>query len=59
MQLDLFKRGRHLRIEITVACQVAFILFGYGQAVFSGIVGNTDFLNTVNRKSRSLFTSPL
>lgn len=26
----------------------AFVLFGYDQGVFSGIVGNEDFLNTVS-----------
>ncbi|KAI9693250.1 MAG: hypothetical protein M1822_005246 [Bathelium mastoideum] len=30
---------------------MAFILFGYDQGVFSGIVGNQDFLDTVNHPS--------
>ncbi|KAJ9627867.1 hypothetical protein H2203_003085 [Taxawa tesnikishii (nom. ined.)] len=54
MQLNLFGRGFKLRLAIAVACEMAFILFGYDQGVFSGIVGNEDFLNTVNHPSAGL-----
>lgn len=45
-QYNVFGRGRSLRWSITIACQIAFVLFGYDQGVFSGIVGNEDFRNT-------------
>lgn len=41
-----FGKGKSLRWAITFACQLAFILFGYDQGVFSGIIGNTDFRET-------------
>ncbi|KAL9529012.1 MFS-type transporter [Sphaerulina musiva] len=44
MQYNMFGRGRSLRWAITMACQ--FILFGYDQGVFSGIVGNEHFRET-------------
>jgi hypothetical protein len=44
--LNLFGEGRRLRWAITFACQLAFILFGYDQGVFSGIIGNEDFRAT-------------
>lgn len=40
-----FGRGFRLRTAITVACQLAFVLFGYDQGVFSGIVGNQNWLD--------------
>ncbi len=43
---NLFGRGLTLQIAITISCQLAFVLFGYDQGVFSGIVGNDDFLST-------------
>ncbi|KAI9801921.1 MAG: hypothetical protein M1833_002236 [Piccolia ochrophora] len=43
MQFNFYGRGFPLRVAITVACQLAFVLFGYDQGVFSGIVGNEDF----------------
>ena len=49
-----FGRGFKLRAAITIACQLAFVLFGYDQGVFSGIVGNEDFLNTFNHPSPGL-----
>ena len=52
--INLFGRGFKLRAAITIACQMAFILFGYDQGVFSGIVGNEDFLNTFGHPSPSL-----
>jgi MFS family permease len=73
MQINLFGRGLKLQIAITVACEMAFILFGknsplkrmlailtrrlrwvgYDQGVFSGIVGNADFLNVVGHPNDS------
>ncbi|KAF2260664.1 general substrate transporter [Lojkania enalia] len=49
-----YGRGFKLRAAITVACQLAFVLFGYDQGVFSGIVGNEDFLNTFGHPSAGL-----
>ncbi|KAK8237962.1 general substrate transporter [Phyllosticta capitalensis] len=43
----MFGRGFSLQLAITAACSMAFILFGYDQGVFSGIVGNEDFLDIV------------
>ncbi|KAJ4396991.1 hypothetical protein N0V93_001215 [Gnomoniopsis smithogilvyi] len=44
IQTSWFGRGFRLRTAITIACQLAFVLFGYDQGVFSGIVGNADWL---------------
>ncbi|OAK96880.1 putative Myo-inositol transporter 1 [Phaeosphaeriaceae sp. SRC1lsM3a] len=49
-----FGRGFKLRAAITIACQLAFVLFGYDQGVFSGIVGNQDFLDTFDHPSPGL-----
>jgi hypothetical protein len=38
-----YGRGRPLQVAVTSCCLVAFILFGYDQGVFSGIVGNEDW----------------
>ena len=54
MQINLFGRGRPLRWAITLACQLSFILFGYDQGVFSGIVGNDHFLDTFGHPNDSL-----
>ncbi|KAK3077165.1 hypothetical protein LTS18_011042, partial [Coniosporium uncinatum] len=54
MQFNLFGRGLKLRVAITVACEMAFILFGYDQGVFSGIVGNPHFLDTVSHPGEGL-----
>lgn len=53
-QYNWYGRGRSLRIAITIACQLAFVLFGYDQGVFSGIVGNADFLDTFGHPSPGL-----
>jgi hypothetical protein len=53
-QYNLYGRGFKLRAAITIACQLAFVLFGYDQGVFSGIVGNQDFLDTFNHPSPGL-----
>jgi MFS family permease len=49
-----YGRGFKLRAAITIACQLAFVLFGYDQGVFSGIVGNENFLNTFDHPSPGL-----
>jgi MFS family permease len=53
-QFNLFSRGLPLRIAITFSCQLAFVLFGYDQGVFSGIVGNADFLDTFGHPDSGL-----
>lgn len=45
MRFNLFGRGRGLRIAVMITCQMAFVFFGYDQGVFSGIIGNPDWLN--------------
>jgi MFS family permease len=52
--INLYGRGRPLRIAITICCQLAFVLFGYDQGVFSGIVGNANFLDTFGHPSPGL-----
>ncbi|KAL2356833.1 general substrate transporter [Cryomyces antarcticus] len=54
MQLQLFGRGFTLQLAITVACEMAFILFGYDQGVFSGIVGNQNFLDVIGHPGAGL-----
>ena len=53
-KFDWYGRGFRLRAAITIVCQLAFVLFGYDQGVFSGIVGNQDFLNTFDHPSPAL-----
>jgi len=53
-RLNMFGRGRPLQIAIMVTCQLAFILFGYDQGVFSGIVGNPDWLETFGHPGSGL-----
>ncbi|OJJ31257.1 hypothetical protein ASPWEDRAFT_187172 [Aspergillus wentii DTO 134E9] len=38
-----FGKGKPLQTAVTICCLVAFVLFGYDQGVFSGIVGNEDW----------------
>ena len=47
MYIKMFKRGLQTRVAIMFECQLAFVLFGYDQGVFSGIVGNPHFLKTM------------
>lgn len=54
VQIDMFGRGFKLQLAITAACSMAFILFGYDQGVFSGIVGNEHFLDVVDHPNDSL-----
>lgn len=51
---NLFGRGWRLQWAVTIACQIAFIFFGYDQGVFSGIVGNSDWLKTFGNPSSGL-----
>ncbi|KAL1404875.1 hypothetical protein Q8F55_008486 [Vanrija albida] len=53
-QFNIFRRGRPLRAAVTFACQMAFVLFGYDQGVFSGIIGNEDYLRTFNHPNAGL-----
>lgn len=39
-------RGRSLHISITAACGFGFLLFGYDQGVFGGLLNNGHFLQT-------------
>ena len=54
IKLNLFGRGWRLQAAITIACQMAFVLFGYDQGVFSGIVNNPDWLKTFGNPSSGL-----
>lgn len=47
VKFDMYGRGLPLRMAILSTCQFAFIFFGYDQGVFSGIVGNENFLDVV------------
>lgn len=46
-------RGKSLQVGITACCLVAFVLFGYDQGVFSGILQNQDWLNQFDHPSDS------
>ncbi|GIJ85560.1 hypothetical protein Asppvi_004419 [Aspergillus pseudoviridinutans] len=54
VKIKMFGTGFTLQAAIWVACGMAFILFGYDQGVFSGIVENEDFLDTMHRPGDSL-----
>lgn len=54
MRYNLFGRGRSLRIAVAIACQTAFVFFGYDQGVFSGIIGNENWLNQFGHPDSSL-----
>jgi MFS family permease len=51
---NFFGSGFKLRAAITLACQCAFVLYGYDQGVFSGIVDNEDFLKQFGHPSAGL-----
>jgi MFS family permease len=53
-QFNLYGRGKPLRWAIAFTCQLAFVLFGYDQGVFSGIIGNQHFRHTFNEPSAEL-----
>lgn len=46
-----YGRGFKLRAAITIACQMAFILFGYDQGVFSGMYAIVHFVSTTRLTS--------
>ena len=46
-------RGKSVRVGITLCCSIAFILFGYDQGVFGGILQNEDWLNQFGHSSDS------
>ncbi|RLL99967.1 hypothetical protein CFD26_107062 [Aspergillus turcosus] len=54
VKINLFGTGFTLKAAIWTACGMAFILFGYDQGVFSGIVENEDFLATMHHPNDSL-----
>ncbi|KAL3482529.1 general substrate transporter [Aspergillus californicus] len=54
VKLNMFGTGRTLQAAIWAACGMAFILFGYDQGVFSGIVENENFLEHMNHPGDSL-----
>ncbi|EAU32054.1 conserved hypothetical protein [Aspergillus terreus NIH2624] len=54
VKVDIFRPGFVLQAAIWTACGMAFILFGYDQGVFSGIVENEDFLGTMGHPGDSL-----
>ena len=51
---NLFGRGLKLQIAIVISCQCAFVLFGYDQGVFSGIVNDPDWLQRFHHPSSSV-----
>ncbi|KAL2800933.1 general substrate transporter [Aspergillus keveii] len=53
-KLNMFGTGRTLQAAIWAACGMAFILFGYDQGVFSGIVENENFLEHMSHPNDSL-----
>lgn len=54
IKFNLYGRGLRLQIAITIACQMAFILFGYDQGVFGGLVNNPDWLDTFGHPGSAL-----
>ncbi|KAL2814110.1 general substrate transporter [Aspergillus granulosus] len=40
-----FGRGKKLQLAVTSCCLCAFVLYGYDQGVFGGILENEDWLN--------------
>ncbi|KAL4810200.1 general substrate transporter [Aspergillus unguis] len=54
VQINMFGTGRTLQAAIWTACGMAFILFGYDQGVFSGIVENENFLDHMSHPNDSL-----
>ncbi|KAL4926985.1 putative MFS sugar transporter [Aspergillus undulatus] len=54
VQINMFGTGRTLQAAIWTACGMAFILFGYDQGVFSGIVENENFLEHMGHPGDSL-----
>ncbi|UPL02316.1 hypothetical protein LCI18_013250 [Fusarium solani-melongenae] len=47
-------QGNALRYRITAACGSGFLLFGYDQGVFGGLLSNRTFLKTFNYPSSTI-----
>ncbi|KAL2830879.1 general substrate transporter [Aspergillus cavernicola] len=47
-------RGRPLQLSITAACGAGFLLFGYDQGVFGGLLDNDHFLRTFGYPSTTI-----
>ncbi|OAP57836.1 hypothetical protein AYL99_08574 [Fonsecaea erecta] len=47
-------QGRWLQAGITLTCGVAFMLFGYDQGVFGGLLGNAMFIRTFNNPNPTI-----
>ncbi|KAH6999519.1 general substrate transporter [Ilyonectria destructans] len=48
MALISLGRGKSLQFGVTTCCLIAFLLFGYDQGVFGGILQNESWLNQFN-----------
>lgn len=46
-------RGKGVQYGVTTCCLIAFVLIGYDQGVFSGILQNEDWLNQFHHPSDS------
>ncbi len=47
-------RGRPLQLSITAACGFGFLLFGYDQGVFGGLLDNAHFLQTFGHPNTTI-----
>ncbi|KAL5592359.1 hypothetical protein FOBRF1_013385 [Fusarium oxysporum] len=47
-------KSNFARHSVTVACGSGFLLFGYDQGVFGGLLSNKPFLNTFNNPSSTI-----
>ncbi|KAF9890352.1 hypothetical protein FE257_006018 [Aspergillus nanangensis] len=54
VKINMFGTGFPLQAAIWCGCSMAFILFGYDQGVFSGIIENDNFLSHMNNPGDSL-----
>ncbi|KAF2457659.1 general substrate transporter [Lineolata rhizophorae] len=48
------KRGKTIQAFLTIACSSGFLLFGYDQGVFSGVIVTPYFLDTFNNPDANL-----
>lgn len=46
-------RGKSLQVGVTICCLIAFVLFGYDQGVFGGILQMEDWLDQFGHPSDS------
>ncbi|KAL2843436.1 general substrate transporter [Aspergillus pseudodeflectus] len=49
-----FGRGKKLQLAVTSCCLCAFVLYGYDQGVFGGILENSDWLTQFNHPGDTL-----